>query len=293
MTDLSALGGMLRALQASTDLPARRAADPVGAVHAFDEPLDREVAAVFAAFLAFGRVAAFRPVVERLMAIARRHGGPRAWVTTPPAAWLDEVRPVQYRWNRGPDFALLAAALGSLLAGGGTLEDHLPREGGLPDALTALSRAVRDRAVVVAPTVGVAATRVGELPRSFRTLVPDAGEGSACKRWWMLLRWLIRPADGVDLGLWRSRRPSELVVPLDTHVHRLSRLVGLTSRADGSLRTALDVTRRLRELDPDDPVGFDFALAHLGIAGTCRGSFDADVCPACPLRAACVVGSAR
>lgn len=284
------LGPHLAALVAATDVAARRDADPVGIVHGFPDPADREVAAVFAALLAFGRVAAFRPVVRRLMEVARDHGGPRAWVTTPPAAWREAVEPVVYRWNRGPDFALLAVALGDLLAGGGTLEDHLPRGGPLQDALTALTRAVRSAAARRAREVGVPVDAVAALPRSFRTLVPDAGDGSACKRWWMLLRWLIRPADGVDLGLWRSRRPAELMVPLDTHVGRIARLVGLTARRDGSLRTAREITAGLRAIDADDPVRFDFALAHLGIAGACRGVNDPAICPTCPLRPVCVEG---
>jgi uncharacterized protein (TIGR02757 family) len=100
---------------------------------------------------------------------------------------------------------------------------------------------------------------------------------------------MVRPRrEGIDLGLWTTRRPAELVVPLDTHVLRLSRFLGLTARTDGSLRTALEVTARLRELDPDDPVRFEFALAHLGISGACKGYRHAEVCPTCPLQTVCV-----
>ncbi len=287
---LAILGAHLEALNAATDVHARREADPVGVVHGFADARDREVAAVFAALLAFGRVAAFRPVVGQLMAVARAHGGPYAWVRTPVAAWLPAVRPLVYRWNRGPDFALLAAALGRLLASGGTLEDQLPRTGTLDDALAGFVRALRSAAVDAAPEVLGGPRDEASLPRSFRTLVPDPADGSACKRWWMLLRWLVRPADGVDLGLWTSRSPRELTIPLDTHVSRISRLVGLTRRTDASARTARDITATLRRIDPADPIRFDFALAHLGIAGTCRARFDSAICPACPLRPVCVEG---
>ncbi len=288
---LARLGEHLGALVTATDTATRRAADPVAFVHTFDDPRDQEVAAVFSALLAFGRVAAFRPVLARLMAVARAHGGPARWVRTPPQAWLPDVLPLVYRWNRGPDFALLAVALGAMLEGGGSLERHLPGEGTLTEALGALSGAVRRAAVRGSSSVGPAYATVESLPRSFRTLVPDAADGSACKRWWMFLRWMIRPAgDGVDLGLWRSRHPRELVVPLDTHVARIGRLVGLTRRSDGSARTAREITASLRRIDADDPVRFDFALAHLGIAGTCRSVYDPEVCPTCPLRPVCVAG---
>ncbi len=283
---LRALGAHLDALVAATDLAARRAADPVAAVHRYADPADREVVAVFAATIAYGRVAAFRPVLDRLLAVAEAHGGPRAFVAAPPAAWWPAVAPLRYRWNPGADFGLLAAALGRMLAGGGTLEDHLPRTGPLPEALSAFVGALRAEASAAAPGLGLSPA----LSRSFRTLVADPADGSATKRWWMLLRWLVRPADGVDLGLWRSRRPAELIVPLDTHVGRIAKLVGLTRRGDGSLRAAREITRALARIDPDDPVRFDFALAHLGISGACRAVHDPEVCPSCPLRPVCVEG---
>jgi uncharacterized protein (TIGR02757 family) len=104
----------------------------------------------------------------------------------------------------------------------------------------------------------------------------------------MFLRWMIRsPREGIDLGLWTTRSPAALIVPLDTHVLRIARFVGLTARRDDSLRTALEVTDGLRRFDPDDPVRFDFALAHLGISGACRGHRDPEVCPSCPLTSVC------
>jgi uncharacterized protein (TIGR02757 family) len=265
------------------DVPARLAADPVAFPHRYTDPADREVAAVLAASLAYGRVAGFRPVLDRVFALADAEGGPRAWVEG-----FDEdrhgpaLRPLVYRWNRGGDLVLLLGALHRLLRGGRTLERLLVGEH-LPDALDALIGTVRDEAVAFA---GVES--FGALPRGFRTLLPRPADGSACKRWWMFLRWMIRPStEGIDLGLWRSRKPAELVVPLDTHVLRIARFLSLTHRRDGSGRTALEVTASLRRLDPDDPVRFDFAIAHLGISGACLGRRDPQVCPGCALDPVC------
>jgi uncharacterized protein (TIGR02757 family) len=91
----------------------------------------------------------------------------------------------------------------------------------------------------------------------------------------------------VDLGLWTALRPADLVMPVDTHVLRNSRFLGLTDRADATWRTAEQITAALRALDPHDPVRFDFALAQLGISGACRGFRDAAVCAACPLDPIC------
>ena len=274
------LGPYLEALLARTDVGARLATDPVAFVHRYTEPADQGIAAVLAGTMAYGRVAAFRPVLERLFTLADAHGGPRAWVDGfDREVHAAAVLPLVYRWNRGIDWVLLLMALRASLRRVDTLEALLPPGLPLPEALDALVVSLRDEVVAAA----------GELPRGVRALLPRPADGSATKRWWMVMRWMIRrPTHGIDLGIWRSRTPAELVVPLDTHVLRLSRFLGLTRRKDGSLRTALEVTAGLRHLDPEDPVRFDFALAHLGISGGCKGHRDARVCPGCPLHPVCL-----
>ncbi|MCB9686991.1 MAG: TIGR02757 family protein [Alphaproteobacteria bacterium] len=273
------------------DHAARRAADPVRFAHRYERREDQEVAAVIAACFAYGRVAGFTPVLERIFDAADGRGGPRRWVDGfDPETDAATLSPLVYRWNRGVDVSLLALALKDLLAGRASLEEHLPADGELSDALDALILAVREAAVRSAASLDLTATSFEQLPRGFRSFLPRPADGSATKRWWMFLRWMIRPAtEGVDLGLWTSRRPSELLVPVDTHVLRLSRFLGLTTRTDGSLRTARQITASLRAIDPVDPVRFDFALAHLGISGACKGRRDDEVCPACPLHGPCAV----
>jgi len=287
----SSIGPYLERLYATVDIPARLAADPVRFAHRYASREDREAAAVFAACFAFGRVAAFSSVLERLFAVLDARGGPRAFVDGfDPERDGVALAPLVYRWNRGIDWTLLVAALQRLYAGEPSLERYLG-EGALPDALDALVLAARDASVEGARSCGIAAKTFDDLPRSFRTLLPRPADGSATKRWWMFLRWMVRPTrEGIDLGLWTVRAPAELVVPLDTHVLRLSRFLGLTKRRDGTLRTALEVTDALRGLDPADPVRFDFALAHLGISGACRGVRDEGICPSCPLHPVCVTG---
>ncbi|HYG66816.1 MAG TPA: DUF2400 family protein, partial [Anaeromyxobacteraceae bacterium] len=80
---------------------------------------------------------------------------------------------------------------------------------------------------------------------------------------------------------------SALVVPLDTHLFRIARHLGLTARRDASWRTAEEITAGLRRLDPRDPVRYDFALCHLGMSGACPVRRDPARCRACPLRPVC------
>jgi uncharacterized protein (TIGR02757 family) len=122
--------------------------------------------------------------------------------------------------------------------------------------------------------------------------LPDARGPGASKRWNLYLRWMVRGPDAVDLGAWRGLVPaSVLVVPLDTHVHRVARCLGLTRRRDASWRTAEEITAALRRIDPDDPVRFDFALCHLGMSGACPARRDPARCAVCPLEGVCRGGA--
>lgn len=88
---------------------------------------------------------------------------------------------------------------------------------------------------------------------------------SACKRLCLLFRWLIRKDGIVDLGIWDLLPQSELIIPLDTHVFRLSKQLGLTSRNQADMNTALQITEQLRKIFPADPTLGDFALFGYGI----------------------------
>ena len=87
---------------------------------------------------------------------------------------------------------------------------------------------------------------------------------SACKRLNMLLRWMARKDSPVDLGLWNID-PSKLIIPVDTHVHRMALDLGLTKRKQADMRTALEITDAMREIWPEDPTKGDFALFGYGI----------------------------
>jgi uncharacterized protein (TIGR02757 family) len=246
--------------------------DPIRFPRRYTDPRDVEAAALLSAQLAYGRVDLFAPVIARILAIADARGGPGAFVSTFGEADAASLADVVYRWNRGPDFALLFRTLRAVWERHGSLGATFspgPAAASLSGAIAAMK-----------------ACAPAETTRGFRTWLASPDDGSACKRWLMLMRWMVRK-DGVDLGLWSHLSPRDLVIPLDTHVMRLSRFLGLTKRNDAGWRTAEEVTAALRRLDPDDPVRFDFALAHLGISGACKGYRDVEVCPGCPLDAVC------
>lgn len=107
-----------------------------------------------------------------------------------------------------------------------------------------------------------------EYPIRTRKHISSPASNSACKRLNMFLRWMVRQDDrGVDFGLWKQLKPSQLVCPCDVHVERVARKLGLIQRKTSDWKTACELTDNLRRLDADDPVKYDFALFGLGVEG--------------------------
>lgn len=103
-----------------------------------------------------------------------------------------------------------------------------------------------------------------EVSNGFYHLIPNARKGSALKRMNMFLRWMIRDGE-VDLGIWNFMPKSELIIPLDTHVARISQETGLINIANNSFKNAQKITNELKKLDTNDPIKYDFALFGFGI----------------------------
>ena len=95
--------------------------------------------------------------------------------------------------------------------------------------------------------------------------LPQNISNTALKRLNMALRWLVRDDGIVDLGIWKSLRPSQLYIPLDVHVANISRQLGLLMRKSNDRRAVIELTDTLRSFRPDDPVIYDYALFGLGI----------------------------
>lgn len=241
--------------------------DPVGIVRRFDDPEDREIVGLIAAGIAYGRVASIR---SSLLGLLTRIG-PR------PARFVASFDPVRdagrfdgfvHRFTRGRDVALLLHLVRQVKERAGSLESFFVEgdaEPGTPTLGPALDAfGARMFALDARPF-----TSDGAVPQrdGARWLLPLPAGGSACKRSCLFLRWMVRPDDGVDCGIWSRVSASRLVLPLDTHLLRVVRALGWTRRKSAGWPMALEATARLRGLDPADPIRFDFALSRLGILG--------------------------
>lgn len=258
------------------------ATDPLGIAHGYEGAANREVAAFFSAALAFGNAAVIRESVRRVMA---RLGAQPADALRRHRASKDPrlFQGLRHRWVGPEALGLLAQGIGKVLREEGSLEALFLR-GYRPEEETLHGALGEFRGRLLAATPAPQSPNVG---REVRYLLPDPAAGGACKRLHLFLRWMIRPADGLDLGLWKTPAARQLIIPLDTHIARIGRLLGLTDRKTPNLRMALEITRNLRRIDPEDPVRYDFAISRMGILQRCPSKRNVRLCAGCPLQDAC------
>ena len=259
------------------------ATDPIQIVRRYERADDLEVAGFVAAALAFGRVASILQSIERLLAIMGDH--PAAYVRAfDPRLERRRFRGLVHRWTRDDDFVALVWLLKQMFDRAGSIEGFFVAS---PEAAAVDVGPALDSFSARALALDLrAAYNKGQPSRpGVACFFPRPSAGSACKRLNLFLRWMVR-RDRLDLGTWSRVSPSQLIVPLDTHVARVGRCLGLTSYRSPGWKMAADITASLRRLDPDDPVKYDFALCHLGMMNACgfgRPGKDAQ----CPLRGVC------
>lgn len=130
---------------------------------------------------------------------------------------------------------------------------HFDEEDNIKNSLSLLSQNLID-----------IATRVSKVTNGIKFMFPDPYKGSACKRMNLFLRWMVRK-DDIDFGIWKAVRRNELIIPVDTHIARISQELGLTGRKNVNWKMAEEITENLKKFDPQDPVKYDFAICHIGI----------------------------
>jgi len=222
--------------------------DPLEVVYRYEDPRDREVAGLIAACLAYGRVA---QILRNLHALLDTLGPrPSDRVRREGAAAMARAAGFRHRWTDAEEMGALLAGVSAALRRHGTLEACFLAHHGADaeDTLPGLIGFTRE-------------LRGGGAPTS---LLSAPEKNSACKRLHLYLRWMVR-RDDVDPGCWTGVPPSALLIPLDTHMHRIARGLGLTRRNQANLATAIEVTRGFRAINPADPLKYDFALTRLGI----------------------------
>jgi uncharacterized protein (TIGR02757 family) len=237
--------------------------DPLEFPRRETEGADREVIGLLAASLAYGAVGQIKKSVAAVRVLLGDH--PAATIgDLDHRSLAQSLAGFRHRFNDGRDVACLLLFVKQMREEAGSIEGFFLKgwDPSHPDVGPALvSFAARALALDHGGLYGR-----GRLPpgAGVRFFFPSPVQGSACKRLNLYLRWMAR-RDGVDLGVWEGVPPSHLVIPLDAHVFAIARQVRLTRYRSAGWRMAIDITKRLRRLDPEDPVKYDFALHRMGL----------------------------
>jgi uncharacterized protein (TIGR02757 family) len=260
--------------------------DPVQFVRRYDDPRDREVVGLIATAFAYGNVkSVLRTVDSALTFLGSRPA--QAIAAFDPRRDLRRLRGFYHRFNTSRDLAVLFWIIRRTLEDYGSLEGAFAS--GLSGSETEVTTALEKFSGLVMGFGHEQFYPRGELRRrvGVRFFFPAPSQGSACKRLNLYLRWMVRPDDGIDCGVWTRVAPRQLIIPLDTHIARISTYIGLTAMRSPGWPMAVDITGSLRRLHSDDPLRYDFALCHLGIAGDCPRKRNLDKCARCPIVAIC------
>lgn len=225
--------------------------DPIEFLYNYNNVRDREVAGLVASSLAYGRVA---QILKSVTGVLEKMGpSPFRFVATSTKYSLAHTfKGFQYRFTKQDELCALMLGMKKMIKRHGTIE------GGMEAALISGDGTLPDAMQRFAAMLNIDAG----CGRS--SLVPRPAGGSACKRLYLFLRWMVR-RDEIDPGGWRIISPSMLIVPLDTHMHRICTQLGLSERKQADLRTAMEITENFKIISPDDPVKYDFAITRLGI----------------------------
>lgn len=248
--------------------------DPLQLVLRYDDPLDQETAGLIAAAFAYGR--ADTVVAHAGTVLARMRPSPYRYLRTfDPKEAARRFAGFSHRFHKTPD---LVAFLGCLARG---IRDH-----GSLGALFEKGYDPGDPDIGPALTRFVTALLPPQASPTLRYLLTSPEDGSACKRMNLYLRWMIRRT-APDVGVWTFADPAQLVMPVDTHIHRIATFLGLNDRKSADWKAARGITDRLAAFDPADPVRYDFALCRLGILDLCARKQRAENCRICMLRDVC------
>jgi len=225
--------------------------DPLQFLSLYTAPGDQEIAGLIAALLAYGRVQQILLSVEKIL--APMEGSPADFIISSSTRELTALyKDFKHRFTTGDEIIGLIQGIAFLLKEYKSLEKVFD-EGSQGSSLTTHEALIHFTSRL---------RKTSKLGASH--LLPNPEKGSASKRLHLYLRWMVRK-DAVDPGCWQSISPSRLIVPLDTHMLNFAQCYGFTERKQGNLKTAMEITEKFRELNPEDPVKYDFSLTRFGI----------------------------
>lgn len=228
--------------------------DPICIPHRFKKKQDIEIAAFFAAVLAWGQRKTIINKCTELLDLL--DNAPHQFVTQHHESDLKRLLRFKHRTFNATDTLYFIEFF----------KHHYERYESLEDAFLVGHLTTADNVQGSLLAFHDYFFSLPEYPNRTRKHVAIPLRKSSCKRLNMYLRWMVRnDGRGVDFGLWQNIRPDQLICPCDVHVERIARHLGLFTRPKPDWQAAVELTANLKGIDPHDPVKYDFALFGLGI----------------------------
>jgi uncharacterized protein (TIGR02757 family) len=230
--------------------------DPLQFLHLFNDQRDIEAIGFIASVFAYGNVIQINNTLEKIIGIMEEK--PYSFlIKFGNSAKLAESIGLKHRFYTETDVKLFFMLLQKILKKYGQLKNlflelYNSSEPNLKGSISKFSDYLLNEIEIPTITDGI------------KFMFPKPGQGSACKRMNLFLRWMVRN-DELDFGLWSEIPPYKLVIPVDTHVARICRSLKLTKRKNVSWNMAEEITQNLKKFDPYDPVKYDFAICHIGM----------------------------
>jgi len=238
--------------------------DPLQFVYRYSKPADMEVTAFLASALAYGRVEQIENSLNNLL--GRMGDSPYEFVINFDKNKRRTLKDFKHRFTTGDDISDLLMLLKAAISRYGSIERYFargynPNDKNIIPALSKFCNSLLDNHTD---------RHKKKATRGLKYLLVNPAGGSACKRINLFLRWMVRD-DDVDAGLWKSIDKAKLIVPVDVHMSRLCKILGLYDRKTVSLSAAVEITESFAEIESADPVKYDFALSRIGIVEDCNG----------------------
>jgi uncharacterized protein (TIGR02757 family) len=229
--------------------------DPLEFLYDYRETADREIAGLIASSLAYGRVARILKSVSYVLKKMTPH--PYSFIKeSSPELLYNQFRDFKHRFTTGSELCCLLKGIKKAIEKYGSLNNCF---------LEGFKNQDKMAERTVLPAVVSFAEKLNALAEiRCNSLMPYPAGGSAFKRLNLYLRWMVR-RDNVDPGGWNGIPKSILIIPLDTHIYRISVKLGFTERKQANIKTAVEITGALKKFDRNDPVKYDFALTRLGM----------------------------
>lgn len=222
--------------------------DPISIPHRFESKTDREIAGFIASVLAWGR----RDMIIRSanFVMEAMENKPTYFLRNLSNSDLNRFDSFVYRTMNADDMKFIISSLSHLYKKNDDMEKVIGESSDAVDAVRSLRNCILQY----------------DHEKRVERHLGNPDKNSACKRWFMFFRWMVRKDNlGIDFGIWNNLKSADLILPLDVHTANTSRSLGLLERKANDLKSAIHITEQLRKMDPIDPIRYDFSLFNLDL----------------------------